>query len=189
MAEYLFREPLSALAEVKLREVRTQTEQLTVEQLQSPDLADTLERIAALKLEVASLKPDQRRGRRRTEKRKITDYGREIFVDVDLIEVSIPFIGWPRSFRLAPSYCKIVDAPATITSNNTIEVTFPDDQNLDRSVDFFIQLVAENLTTLQRELGKLQPQMLQTAQLVANQRLQQIRERKERDKTRSFPIE
>jgi hypothetical protein len=188
MDEYLFRESLSALADAKIREVRTQTEQLTTEQLQAPDLASALETIATLKFEVATLKPDQRRGKRRTERQKITDYGREIFVDVDFVEVSIPFVGWPKSLRLAPSYCKIVDTPAKITSN-TVDVTFRDDQNLDRNVDVFIQIVSENLATLQRELTKLQPQMLQTAQIVANQRIQQIRERKERDKTRSFPIE
>jgi hypothetical protein len=189
MLEYLFQEPLSALLEQKLREARAQGEQLTLQQLESPDLATTLQKIATFRFDTASLKPDQRRGKRRTEKQKRMDYGREIVVNVDFIDVSIPFEGAAKSFRLAPSHRKIVDTPVTVTTNNMIQISVPDDQNLEQKVNFFIQTVTENLSTLEKELQRIEPQMLQAAQLAANQRLEQIRERRERDKTRSFPIE
>jgi hypothetical protein len=127
--------------------------------------------------------------KRRTEKRKLTDYGREIIVDVDVIDVIIPFDGWPKSFHLAPSSCRIIETPVTINNDSTIQISFLDDQNLEQNVNSFIQGVTGNLNTLGMELQRIGSQMLQAAQLVANQRLQQIRERKERDKTRSFPIE
>jgi hypothetical protein len=103
--------------------------------------------------------------------------------------VTIPFDGWPKSFNLAPSSCRIIETPAKINNDSTIQISFPDDQNLEQNVNSFIQGVTQNLNTLGAELQRIGPQMLQAAQLVANQRLQQLRERQARDKTRSFPIE
>jgi hypothetical protein len=189
MRDHLFKEPISIFAQQKLYEARTRAEQLTQQQLEGADLSEMLAQIATFKFELANLKPDQRKGKRRSEKRKLMDYGREVIIDVDIIDVTIPFSGWPRSFHLAPSSCVIIDTPATVAKDNAIEVSFPDDQNLDRSVDVFVRAVTKNLDTLGSELQKIPPQMLQTAQVVANQRLQQIRDRIERDKNRSFPIE
>jgi hypothetical protein len=185
----LFQEPISAFVEQRLGEAKTHAEQLTPQQLEASDIAETLQKIAKFKFNLATLKPDQRKGKRRTEKRKVMDYGREVIVDVDLIDVEIPFEGWPKSLYLAPSSRTLIDIPTTITSNNTIKVSFPDDENLDRNVDFFIQNVTANLNTLEKELQRIEPQMLQVAQTIVTQRIEQIRERKNRDKGRSFPIE
>ena len=189
MGEYLFQESISTFIEQKLQEAKAKAEQLTPEQLKGSDLAATLEKIATFRFDIASLKPDQRTGRRRTEKRKRMDYGREIVVDVDIIDVTIPFDGWPKSFSLAPSSCRIIETPAAINKDSKIQVSFLDDQNLEQNVNSFVEGVSQNLRTLGAELQRIAPQMLQAAQLVANKRLQQIREREERDKTRSFPIE
>ncbi len=189
MRDRLFQEPISAIIEQKLSEARTRAEQLTAQQLEGPNLAEELEKIAQFKFNLATLKPEQRKGKRRTEKNKQVDFGREVIVDVDFIDVTIPFEGWPKSFHLAPSSCNIIDTPAAITKDNAIQISLLDDQNLDRNVDLFIQRVTENLNTLGKELQRIEPQMLQIAQVIAKQRRQQIRERKERDKNRSFPIE
>ena len=138
MVEHLFQESISGFGEQKIRDAKAQAEQLTQQQLEGPDLAATLERIATFKFELAKLKPDQRRGKRRTEKRKRMGYGREIVVDVDFIDVTIPFDGWAKSFRLAPSSCRIIETPVTIGSD-AIQVSFPDDQNLERNVDFLFK--------------------------------------------------
>jgi hypothetical protein len=189
MVDQLFKEPISAFVQQKLRDTRNRTEELTPQQLEGSDLSATLEKIAKFEFNVASLKPDQRKGKRRTEKQRRTDYGREITVDVDIIDVMIPFDGWPQSFHLAPSSCRIIETPAAINNDSTIRISFRDDHNLEQNVSSFIQGVTQNLNTLRAELERVGPQMLQAAQLLANQRLEQIRERKARDKTRSFPIE
>ncbi len=188
MVDHLFQEPISAFVEQKLREASSKAEQLTPPQLEGSDISATLEKIATFEFKVASLKFDQRKGKRRTEKQRRRDYGREIIVDVDIIDVTIPFDGWPKSFHLAPSSCRIIETPAVI-KDSAIQISFLDDQNLEQNVNFFVESVTQNLNTLRTELQRLGPQMLQAAQLVANHRLQQIRDQKARDKTRSFPIE
>jgi len=102
MVDHLFQEPISAFVEQKLREASSKAEQLTPPQLEGSDISATLEKIATFEFKVASLKFDQRKGKRRTEKQRRRDYGREIIVDVDIIDVTIPFDGWPKSFHLAP---------------------------------------------------------------------------------------
>lgn len=189
MSDFLFQESISAFAEQNVYQARIHTEQLTQEQLEGANLSTTLDAIAKVKFEVAKLKPDERRGKRRTEKRNAIDYGRQVTVDLDMIDVTIPFEGWPKSFTLAPSSHVIIDTPAKITHERVILVSLPDDQNLDRNVDRFIQQVTQNLDSLARDLKNIEGQMLQVAQVVANQRIKQNRERRERDKTRSFPIE
>jgi hypothetical protein len=189
MVAHLFQEPISAFVEQKLREARNHAEQLTSQQLEGSDISARLETIATFEFKVASLRSDQRKGKRRTEKQRRMDYGREIIVDVDIIDVTIPFDGWPKSFHLAPSSCRIIETPAVINNDSIIQISFVDDQNLEQNIESFVQAVTQNLNTLRAELQRIRPQMLQAAQLVANQRLQQMRERKARDKTRSFPIE
>ncbi len=188
MPDHLFQMPVSHFIDQQINEARTRAEQLTEEQLQAPNLAGKIEEIAALNFHVATLKPDARTGKRRTEKRARTDYGQPISIDVDIIDVKIPFDGWPKSFQLAPTHCKIIDTPAA-TGNGFVLVSLVDDQNLDRNVDAFIKNAFENLNSLARDIKTITPLKLQTAQAIANQRLEQIRTRKERDKTRSFPIE
>lgn len=188
MQEHLFRQPISNFVQEKIDEARHRTEALTDAQLQDPALAGTLEKICDFRFEAATLRPADRMGKRRTTKVSKSDYGQQIIVDVDVIDVTIPFTGWPKSFHLAPSGRKIINTPASIVSGGLL-VSFPDDQNLDHNVDDFVAQVAQNLESLKRDIEKIKPQMLQAAQLVANQRLAQIKARKERDKTRSFPIE
>lgn len=189
MNRYLFEEPLANLVEQKIAEAQSKADQLTPQDLEGPDLGEILQKIATFSFEVASLKPDLRKGKRRTERQKRTDYGRDIVVDVDFIDVKIPFDGWPKSFQLAPSSRRLIDTPATINSDATVEVSFPDDNNLEGNLNAFIEGVTQNLSNLRSELRRVPAEMLQAAQLVANRRLQQVRERKERDKTRSFPID
>ena len=130
MVDRLFQEPISAFVEQKLREARNQAEQLTPQQLEGSDISATLETIATFEFKVASLKSDQRKGKRRSEKQRRMDYGREIIIDVDIIDVTIPFDGWSRSFHLAPSSCRIIETPAVVHNDSTIQISFLDDQNL-----------------------------------------------------------
>lgn len=188
MTDYLFQEPISNFTAEKVGEARSQAERLSPEDLLSPDLGEKLQQLAKVKFDVAILKPEERKGKRRTEKQPRSDFGRKIIVNVDFIDVAIPFEGWPKSFHISPSTCNLIDMPAA-TSNGAIIVSFLDDQNLDRNVDSFIKQVSQNLEYLKKDLPRIETQRLQIMQHIANHRLMQIEERKERDKTRSFPIE
>jgi hypothetical protein len=189
MAHRFYEEPISDFVRQKLTEMRGRVEQLTEAQLEAPGLGEILNSLSRLEFNLAVLKPHQRKGKRRTEKRQINDYGRQIAVDFDIIDVTVPFDGWPQSFSLAPSSYTLIDIPITITSQPALQFSLPDDQNLDRDVDGLIQRISSNLNMLRSDMRGLETQRLQEAQLVANQRLKQIQERRDRDKKRSFPIE
>lgn len=184
----LFRDPISKFTNDRIKEAEAQTEALTEAQLHDPALAGTLEKISNFKFDVAVLVPENRKGKRRTTKVPRDDYGRQIMVDVDMIDVTIPFSGWPKSFLYAPSVANIIGEPILV-SNGTLVVTFADDAGLDRNVDGFIKYVNENLKNLESDIKKIRQQALRTCQRIANERIARIKLQKERDKTRSFPID
>lgn len=187
MTSSLFRIPVSNFIDQKISEARTQAERLSDSQLQDPSLAGVLEQIADFDFEVAKLNPEGRQGKRRTEKKARNDYGREIIVDVDFVDVTVPFTGDAQSLELMPSSGFQIHERAGV-SRNGIVVSFLDDQNLDRNVDSFIKRVSENLKNLNADIEKIRSQRLQIAQSEANRRLEKIRARKDLDKSRSFPI-
>ena len=184
----LFGSPIQNFINARIHEAQSSAENLSDAQLQAPNLAGVLENISKLNFQVATLRPDQKKGKRRTERRTKKDYGQQVAADVDVIDVSIPFDGWPRSFDFAPTSGRLSSTKARV-EEGMIVASFDDDENLERNVDEFIKLTSENLTKLARDLGDLQKRMLQEAQTVANRRIEQIKSRKERDKSRSFPIE
>lgn len=188
MHHRLFQDSVHNFVQQKLHEARSKVEQLSHVDLDASDLAETLEKIAKIDFQIAKMNPDQKKGKRRTEKRMRMDYGQQITVDIDMIDVSIPFEGWPKSFHLRPTSSNVIDTPARIENTNII-VSFFDDEDLERNIDNFVKSASENLSSLTQDLKNFEKQTLREVQAVANERILQINARVERDKGRSFPIE
>ena len=188
MQSKLFTNSIHDFSQEKLRESVRRAEALTEQELLVAELAPFLDKISDFPFQVAKLKPDGRKGKRRTEKRERTDYGLRTMVDVDFIDVTIPFEGFPKSLTIAPSSCHVIDVLASV-ENGQLVVTFPDDDNLDPNVNDFIKRDSENLDRQRQEIETIKQETRKAVSAVANRRIAEIKARKERDKARSFPIE
>lgn len=185
----LFQESIHAFKDQKVREAIARVEGLSEAELLDPGLAGKLDGIVEqFRFVVATMRPQERKGKRRTETRQVRDYGELRNVEVSMIDVTIPFDGYPKSFTIAPSHCHVIDTPAR-TSQAGLQATFYDDDNLDRNVDSFISRVGENLERLRGEMESLRTQISDAVKAIADQRLAKVKAQKERDKSRSFPIE
>jgi len=185
----LFEKSLYAVKEENLRLATQRVQALSEPELLVPSLQARLDTIAdEFTLQVARLRPDERRGKRRVEQRESSDYGRHQVVEVSLIDVTIPFVGDPKSLMIAPSRCHVIERPA-IANSNSIVVSLVDDENLDRNVDDFVMRVNENLDNLRSEMDSLRNEIKTEIQTIADRRLALVKAQKERDSKRSFPIE
>lgn len=124
---------------------------------------------------------------RRTEQRTIDDYGRRVTVPVKLYDVSIPFVGDPESFRIAPSRFGVPQRKATIGSN-ALTITIPDDDNADATIDNFKKTIEGNLQTARSEYAQMKAQLDQAVSAAAERRRQEIAAEDARDKSRSFRV-
>ena len=189
MNNRLFQESLHSFKEQKLREAIAGVEAIPKSILLDPTLDESLKEIVDhFQFVVATLRPDERVGRRRKEMRRTNHLGQVQDVEVSLIDVTIPFDGYPKSFTIAPSTCHVLQMPAK-TNQDGLVATFYDDDNLDRNVDSFVKMVGENLDTLRKELNNFRSQIEKTAHDVANHRAEKLKAQIERDKGRSFRIE
>lgn len=185
----LFEKSLYAVKAENLRLATQRVQALSEPELLVPSLQARLDTIAdQFTLQVARLRPDERRGKRRVEQRESSDYGRHQVVEVSLIDVTIPFVGDPKSLMIAPSRCHVIERPA-IANSNSIVVSFGDDENLDKNVDDFVKRVNENLDNLRSEMDSLRNEIKTEIQTIADRRLALVKAQKERDSKRSFPIE
>jgi Skp family chaperone for outer membrane proteins len=108
-------------------------------------------------------------------------------VPVKLYDVSIPFVGDPESFRIAPSRCGVPQRKATIGSN-ALTITIPDDDNADSTIDNFKKTIEGNLQTARSEYAQMKAQLDQTVSAAAERRRQEIVAEDARDKSRSFRV-
>ena len=146
-----------------------------------------LDEIAAkLRLDVPEIYPDRREGRRRTERVHANDYGRDIVIDRDFIDVSIPYSGDRSGFIFSPSRSPL--GLRALVHHDKLIFSCDDDDNLDRNVDQFVQRVTEALTTLRTEVSQHEPHYVSAMRSRIERRRQQITERRDRDSKRSFPI-
>ena len=169
-----------AVAEVKA---------LSASDLLDPSLAGKLDKIADqhFNVAVATLRPEERRGRHRDVPSQGTEFGRPVVRKVSYIDVTIPFNGDATSFSFAPSSSHVI-MENTLIQDGAIGVSLLDDSNLDKNVDDIIKRVGENLDRIRAEMEQWRPHARKTLDQVAEQRIAELKAQKERDKGRSFPI-
>jgi hypothetical protein len=186
--ERLFQKSLYAIFEhAKVLAVQ-EVDRLDRTILNNPALGGVLQKIAAkYDLDVARLEGEIT-ARRRTEDRRVPDgFGDAHVGKSTALDVNIPFVGDPESFRIMPSRCGVPDRQATI-ERNTLVITIPDDANAERAIEHFKGIVNGNLQTMRAEYGQMRPQMEQAIQAAVDRRRTQIANQQELDKGRSFRV-
>lgn len=187
--ERLFEGSLNLFKQEKLRDAAAKANALSDSQLLNPSLAGRLDAIAGeFRFVVAKLRPEERRGKRRTETKEVNDYGQRQTVQMTVIDVAIPFDGYPKSLTIAPSRSHIIQTLVS-TIQNPLVVPFMDDENLDKNVDDFIKRVSENLDSLRSEVEGFSREIRAEIQAIVDRRLTILKAQKEQDAKRSFPIE
>ena len=171
--------------EAKKADAVERAEKVPESDLSNPGVVDQL---AQFRFEVAVLLPKERKGKRRTIKRDIRDFGQRREVDADVIDVYIPFRGWAKSFEIKPSSSTMIFLEYR-AMDNFLVATFPDDDKLDQAVNSFIETVNSNLQALRNDLASVPQQIRQAVESVVARRKSLIEARAARDKNRSFPIE
>jgi hypothetical protein len=191
----LFEQSFHAYLEKRIKEALAKVAALSEKDLADPSLSEKLDAIANDGwIVVATLRAAERKGKRRTEKR--VDLGDEdedglmipVEREIKVIDVLIPVDGYPISLQLSPSSSIGVSEKARMVPGG-LQVTFPDDDNLDRNVDDFISRVSQNLDRLRVEAEANRPIIRQRVGEAAKRRQDELAAQKDRDSKRSFPIE
>lgn len=194
MDRYLFTEDLAEFKEQRMGDAVHKVKTLPEHEVFDPGFAAQLDRIAhAESPQIASIAPQERRGRRRTDFVEVDDletdeFGDALEVEVALVDVSMPYYGPAETFDLAPPAGHEVDTPAH-ARDGKLTAIFPDDDDLERNVNEFIKLVSENLAELKIEMEGLASQIREAVHAAGKERRAQIMARKARDATLSFPID
>lgn len=186
--ERLFQKSLYAIFEhVKALAVQ-EVESLDASIFNDPALGGVLQKIAAKhNLDVARFEGEIIAGRR-TEDRRVSDgFGDFHVVKSTFLDVSIPFVGDPESFRIMPSRCGVPDRQATI-DRNALVIKVPDDASAERTIEDFKGIVGGNLQTLRAECELMKPQIEQAVQVAVDRCKARIAAQQELDKGRSFRV-
>jgi hypothetical protein len=186
--ERLFQKSLHAIFEHAKAQALQEVDNLDRPILGNPALGGVLQKITAKHdLDVARFEGEIT-ARRRTEDRRVSDgFGDSQVVKSSSLDVSIPFVGDPESFRIMPSRCGVPDRQATIERNALI-ITIPDDADAERAIDHFKGIVNGNLQALRSEYEQMKPQIEQAIQAAVDRRKAQIGAQRELDKGRSFRV-
>jgi hypothetical protein len=186
--ERLFQKSLYAVFEHAKAQAVQEVDNLDRAILGNPALGGILQKITTkYDLDVARFEGEIT-ARRRTEERRVSDgFGGAHVVNSASLDVSIPFVGNPESFRIMPSRCGVPDRQATV-ERNALVVTIPDDANAESAIEHFKGIVSGNLQTLRAEYGQMKLQMEQAIQAAVDRRKAQIGAQQELDKGRSFRV-
>jgi hypothetical protein len=190
MMGYLFRGSAHSYRETAVRQAVEEVKSLAPNYLADPGLAGTINKIVGKYgvFAVATLRPNEKRGKRRTETRQIRDYGETRNVEVSLMDVFVPFSGAEESFELAPSSSHVIQTPVQVTQGQLV-FTFHDDSAIERDLEAAIKQISENLDRLRAELGNLESSVRQAVEAVAADRLARIKSQAERDSRLGFPVD
>lgn len=189
MRRTLFTQSIFEHRERAVKSALHKVETLSDEALLSGDLPQHLHEIVKQEqINVATMRPDERRGKRRIEDRIASSYGERRSVKIEIIDVSIPYSGDHRSFDIAPSQSATINVPVE-WQGDVIKASFADDDNLERNVNSFIDNVTANLRRLEQELETFPSEVLATIERAAAKRADAVRSRHEKDRGRSFPID
>lgn len=186
----MFDKSWSAVVDGAVRAAIAEVDKLDSSEFLKPSLPSSLDRIAGkFTLQVARLRPDEKRGKRREFEREISDYGLERTVKASEVDVSIPFDGEAQSFEIAPSSTTLVYGSKVQVLSSELILTVSDDDQIERRVDEFVKPVTENLDRLRVEVERDLPRIRDAIDNRARQRKEEIERQKERDSKRSFPID
>jgi hypothetical protein len=186
----LFTEPFAMFAAERMRIAEAAVLKLSEEDLQSATLGQALAEIGNFNFQLAVLQPDQKTGTRRTDQRRFSDYGRQVIENVDVLDISIPYSGFPRSFSLAPTNGHDIRERATAHSGapSRLTVTLDENEELEAKLATFILQVQENLQRLGEDIEALRKRLVIHAQSKAEERINEIKKRDEKNRSYSFPV-
>ena len=142
--ERLFQKSLYAIFEQEKAQAVQEVDNLDRSILGNPALGGVLQKITAKHdLDVARFEGEIT-ARRRTEDQRVSDgFGDPHLVKSTSLDISIPFVGDPESFRIMPSRCGVPDRQATI-ERNVLVITIPDDANAERVIEHFKGILSGN---------------------------------------------
>jgi hypothetical protein len=164
----------AAIQETAVQQVRSANREFIFD----PGLAGQIDDIVNSRVpKVATLRPEQRRGKRI-----------EIRPGYSVVDVSIPFVGDEKSFHLAPTRTSIPSVACQMQPDHLL-IRFEDDDKLDQRVDTFAQAVSHTLDSLRAEVAAWVPQFRAALSAAAAARSNEFLAQQQRDKGRSFPID
>jgi len=159
--------------------------------LSDPALGGVLQQIVEkYSVEVARLNTDPKAiaAQPVVEERYVDDFGDRRLMKIRKLRVTIPFTGEAESLKIAPSAARVPSHRVEI-ANNSLTITIADDDNADRDVTAFCQLVQGNLDVLRREYERDKPQLEQAVSQAAERRKAEIAAESDRDsKHHSFTV-
>jgi hypothetical protein len=122
------------------------------------------------------------------DERFVNDFfGDRRVAKIKRLRARIPFTGEAESLKIAPSRSTIPSHGAEI-GKDALTITIADDDNADREVTTFCNLVQSNLDTLRQEYERDKPQLEQAVSQAAERRKAQIALENEQDSKRSFTV-
>jgi hypothetical protein len=155
--------------------------------LLNPNLAGRLDRLADQAVFEVAVIDGGEWGKPRTESSMRSDYGRQVPVEVEMMDMHIPFQGDRRSFQIQPSTSKIIDTLADVMGQELI-VSFVYDDDLQRQLGIFLGKVQENLAELRKEMPAVRAGIRTDLGNIADQRIATMKAQQEKDKQLSFPV-
>jgi len=171
---------IEAAGEAEQSAIR-EVEQLDRRAFSDPNLAGILDRIANhFSLQVATLQPEAKRRMRRNVQREISDSGMARTVTIGIVDFKIPFRGDPISFQLAPANCTLPSLPCEVRSDHLF-ISLPDDDDVERNVDQFVQQASRTLEALRAEVATWFSRLRAVLEKVASEKINQIASEKECD--------
>lgn len=186
MSAPLFRDSFDAYRARQLEGALANVEMLSERDLTSPAVQGLLEKTAnAAGFEVAVLHPDEKSGRPRTERR--TDDSHAAPVEVELMDITIPFTGSPKSFTVAPSQNAHIDIPVAVHQDALVATLVRDDY-LERQLATFICRTSQNLDQMRKDMGALRASVRKALREAADRRAERLRFQKKPYQIPSFPI-
>jgi hypothetical protein len=173
-----------------LQQAGREVEALDRSALENPALGGILDKIAANYIfTVATLKPDEIRGKRRSRQGTMNDgYGETVPTTFSYFEISIPFQGDKISLELHPSYSSNPSYPCELRQNDLL-LTVRDDNSTQTCVDQTVAVISQNLNTLRNELANWPQRLRSHIQQVADSRLRDLAAQRGRDKNLKFKID
>jgi len=104
------------------------------------------------------------------------------------MDFKIPFRGDPISFQLAPANCTLPSLPCEVRSDHLF-ISLPDDADVERNVDQFVQQVSQTLEALRVEVATWFAQLRAVLEKVASARIKQIASEEDSHGTPGFPVD
>lgn len=148
----LFRtEHLQPMLEANLRTAMATLNNFTLQQLSDPALAGKIEQLwASYRPNVPVLCRADKYGERRETTRRRNDHGRDITVQVTVVDVLVPYRGDERMFRVTPSSSAILNEQVQVRGG-CLHYEMPLDPAQEPRFEKLLDQIEQNLDTMRRE--------------------------------------